>query len=275
MLPYRGNFGALRPPELARLPLPPDSMPPRRGLRPLKAWRYVGVFSPQLMACVGAVRIGPARQAFWAVWDREERRLHQRTVSGRGRIRLAPGRVQVLEPGLALELELEECPGVECVCPSDGAYAWTRKQAPVQAHGTIMLSGRPREVDALAVIDDTAGYYARHTRWEWSAGVGRSDDGRQVAWNLVRGVNDPPAQSERTVWVDGEPQEPPPSTFAADLSGVDGLRFHAEAVRERRENRLLVRSRYRQPFGSFSGELPGGLKLASGLGVMEEHDVWW
>jgi hypothetical protein len=36
-----------------------------------------------------------------------------------------------------------------------------------------------------------------------------------------------------------------------------------------------VRSRYRQPFGTFSGALPGGIELADGYGVMEEHDVWW
>ena len=56
---------------------------------------------------------------------------------------------------------------------------------------------------------------------------------------------------------------------------VDGLRFAAEATRERRENLLLVRSFYRQPFGTFSGALPGGVALAEGYGVMEEHDVRW
>ena len=34
-------------------------------------------------------------------------------------------------------------------------------------------------------------------------------------------------------------------------------------------------SRYRQPFGTFAGELPGGLELAEGYGVMEDHDVHW
>jgi hypothetical protein len=86
--------------------------------------------------------------------------------------------------------------------------------------------------------------------------------------------------SERTVWVDGEPYEPPPVTFDDDLSGVGRLRFDAEATRERRENLLLVRSRYRQPFGTFSGALPGAggpdpVLLAEGFGVIEDHDVWW
>jgi hypothetical protein len=46
-------------------------------------------------------------------------------------------------------------------------------------------------------------------------------------------------------------------------------------MRERHENLLLVRSSYRQPLGTFSGELPGGVQLAEGYGVMEDHDVWW
>jgi hypothetical protein len=38
-----------------------------------------------------------------------------------------------------------------------------------------------------------------------------------------------------------------------------------------------VRSRYRQPFGRFSGALPGPepIALAQGFGVMEDHEVWW
>ena len=31
----------------------------------------------------------------------------------------------------------------------------------------------------------------------------------------------------------------------------------------------------RQPFGTFAGALPGGIELAQGYGVMEEHDVRW
>ena len=36
-----------------------------------------------------------------------------------------------------------------------------------------------------------------------------------------------------------------------------------------------MRSSYAQPFGTFTGELPGGLRLAEGFGVMERHDVHW
>jgi hypothetical protein len=253
-------------------------MPGRLGSRPLKAWRYVGVFGPELMLCVASVRIGSARQSFWAVWDRRNARLHERTALGQAGVALSRGRVSVRARDVRIELTLDERSGIESVCVSGDGYGWTRKQGGIRAHGTVTLAGaEPVALDAHAVIDDTAAYYKRHTRWRWSAGVGRSTDGRALAWNLVDGVNDPASGSERTVWVDGDAYEPPPATFDDDLSGVGELRFQAEATRERRENLLLIRSRYRQPFGVFSGSLPGAdpIELAQGFGVMEDHDVWW
>ncbi len=274
-LPYRGRFGDPRPGRLAAIPLPPDSMPSHDGLRPLKAWRYVGVYGPELMLCAALVRIGPARQSFWAVWDRGRSRLLEQTRLGRGAVDLRPGRLTVNDAAVQLDLRLEEGDGVEAVCPSDRSYAWTRKQGGVRAHGVATIEGARHSVDARAVIDDTAAYYPRNTSWQWSAGIGISVDGRDLAWNLVAGVNDPETRSERTVWVDGQTSEPPPCVFAPGLRGVDALRFEAEAVRERTDNLVLVRSRYRQPFGVFSGELPAGITLAEGYGVMEEHQARW
>ena len=69
-------------------------------------------------------------------------------------------------------------------------------------------------------------------------------------------------------------------SFAADLSGISfaeggELSFTEWSAREENRNLLLLRSRYRQPFGTFGGELPGGLRLAEAQGVMEDHDVLW
>ncbi|HEY5428168.1 MAG TPA: DUF2804 family protein [Solirubrobacteraceae bacterium] len=275
-LPYRGVFGARRPDALRAIALPPAPMPPRRGRRPLKAWRYVGVFGPDLMICVASARIGPARQSFWAIWDRGAGRLYERTALGRGDVSLSPGGAQIEAGRLSLALTLEEGDGIETVCRSGGQYAWTRKQGGIRATGRLVTpDGRERRVEGRAVIDDTAAYYERHTAWRWSAGVGSSVDGAAVAWNLVAGVNDPVTSSERTVWVDGVASEAPATRFAPDLSAVGQLRFSAEATREHRQNLLLIRSRYRQPFGTFSGRLPDGSVLAAGFGVMEAHDVWW
>jgi Protein of unknown function (DUF2804) len=281
-LPHRGRFGDPRPPALADLPLPPAAMPSRFGARPLKAWRYIGAFSPELMACVATVRIGRARQSFWAIWDRRHARLHERTaIIGGGGVRLGPASASVRAAGVRIDLVLREQAGIESVCRSGDAYVWTRKQGAVAVSGTVALPGRPpAHLHARAVIDDTAGYHERHTHWRWSAGVGRGRGGERVGWNLVAGVNDAPRGSERAVWIDGEPFEPGPVAFAPELSSVrfaEGgeLRFEEWAAREDHTNLLLVRSSYRQPFGAFSGSLPGGVELATGFGVMEEHDARW
>jgi hypothetical protein len=249
-------------------------MPSRQGLRPLKAWRYVGVYGPDLMLCLAVVRIGPARQAFWAVWDRAAGRLHEQTTLSSGAVELQAGSVRLAARNVQLELTLEEAAGIETVCPNGRSYAWTRKQGGIPARGWISIEGRRRPIESRAVVDDTAGYHQRHTCWRWSAGVGTAADGRSVAWNLVEGINDPPRHSERTVWLDGQPVESEPLAFDAGLTGVGDLRFSAEAARERDENLLLIRSRYRQPFGTFAGRL-GEIELSTGFGVMEEHDVRW
>jgi hypothetical protein len=207
--------------------------------------------------------------------------LAERTTIRRGGVRLPPGRVEIEAAGVRAELSLaDEGEAVEVASPSGDSWIWTRKRAALHAHGTVELDGRRHPVDAMAVVDDSLGYHARRTSWRWSAGVGRTPSGERVGWNLVTGVHDGSAASERSVWVDGAAREVGPVCFAADLShlvGADGetLRFDEWAAREDHTNLLVIRSDYRQPFGSFSGELPGGVALAEGHGVMEQHDVRW
>ena len=251
-------------------------IPPRRilrGGRPLKRWRYVGIYTPGLMLCVGDARVGPIPQRWWAV-TRPDGSLYERTTMGRAGVRLDGSRVVVRARDVQIDLMLEEAGGVEVVSPHGRQWIWTRKQALVPARGVIAIEGAERSLDDVAFIDDSAGYHARRTAWRWSAGHGRLEDGRRVGWNLVTGVHDG-EPSERTVWVEGQPREVGPVQFADDLSSVGGLRFRPWSERKDSTNLLLFRSDYRQPFGTFSGELPGGLRLAEGYGVMEEHDVRW
>src|SRR3954464_3581612 len=64
-------------PSLAALPLrdeapdlaiPPARMARWRDGRPLKRWRYVGLYGPQLSLCAARVRIGPLAPSCGAVW---------------------------------------------------------------------------------------------------------------------------------------------------------------------------------------------------------------
>lgn len=255
-----------------------------RDGRPLKRWRYVGVYGPELMGCFAEVRIAGVPQTFWALWDRQARRLHERTHFRAGAVAVRDGRVRVRDRGVAVDLAFDEDEGtaVEVTSRHGAGEIWTRKRAGIRFAGTVALDGRERPLLARGVLDDSAGYHARETAWAWSAGVGTSDDGRALAWNLVNGLHDAPQGSERAVWVDGVPTEAGPVIFEESLGYVRGvedgwiLTCAIEAVRER-EDALgpLFASSYRQPFGTFSGVLPGAVALADGYGVMERHDVRW
>lgn len=260
-------------------------MPLRRSGRFLKRWRYVAAFCEELMVCAARVQVGPLGQTFWAIVDRAEGRIHEST-----RLRLPGGRGEVWhEEGIdhvmagrevRARLTVGEGKWAEAVCPAgETGYVWTRKRCDVPLRCEVRVGERRWELDARGVEDESAGYHPRHTVWSWSAGVGRSTDGRSLGWNLVSGINDPPRGSERAIWVDGEPSEPAPVSFdglqAIDFEDGSRLGFQAEQERRAAQNLLLVRYEYRQPFGTFEGSLPGGIELAHGLGVMEHHDALW
>jgi hypothetical protein len=302
-LPWRGP-GSDRP----DLPLPPGKVPIRRHGVWRKRWRYLGAFSDELMLCAARIQVGPVGQTFWALWDRERGELHERTrilppplargevwteaagAPDAGRIEWAPD-----EGGATVRIEAGERDGqqrvraflragegrwAEAVCPVPGSgdgYVWTRKRiVPVECD--VRIGELRIRASARGIEDESCGYHPKHTVWSWSAGVGETVDGRQVGWNLVSGINDPPERSERAIFLVGEPTEPGPVEFDGldAISHAEGrLEFTAECERSREEKRLLVSYSYRQPFGSFSGTLPGGLELARGLGVMEHHDAHW
>lgn len=301
-LPWRGPG-----PDRPDLALPPDKVKLRRSGIWRKQWRYIGVFSDELLLCAARVQVGPVGQTFWAVWDRESQRMIERTKllgpiargevwteldqEGAGRIDWAPAegdsRVRIEAPAAAGEEQVRAflhlgagtaSPWVESVCPTeDGLYTWTRKRvSPVACD--VRIGSRRIRLEARAVEDESCGYHERHTVWDWSAGIGRSTDGRELGWNLVRGINDPATGSERAIWIDGEPTEPAPVVFEGlDALTFDGARLEFSAICERskQEKRPFIEYSYRQPFGTFTGTLPGGIELEHGIGVIEHHDARW
>jgi len=293
-LPWRGP-GEGRP----DLPLPPGPMPLRYAGGWRKRWRYAAAFGEELIVCAARVEVGAMGQTFWAVVDRSTGELHERTrmrVPGfRGDVwhDRSAGRpweigsdelgatTHIASGQVRAKLEIGTGTWAETVCPTDeGAFVWTRKRvAPIDVD--VSLPGGKRVRTTMRGIEDeSAGYHPHHTVWSWSAGVGTATDGRWVGWNLVEGVNDPPSRSERAIWVEGEdvPREPGPVHFdgleAIDFDDGSRLGFASEAERVKRENKLIVRYSYRQPFGTFTGSV-AGVDLAEGIGVMEHHDAVW
>jgi hypothetical protein len=278
-LPWRGTAE-----DRPALPVPPDPMPLLLGRRFRKRWRWVGAFADNLIAFAAIVQVGPATMTFWGIWDRERRRLWERTrrdIPGRRRdVRMRGRSVRVRAGSIELELELDQGYPIECMCPNgEGGYSWTRKEAGMPVRGEVRIGRRTSALEGLGVIDDSAGYHRRYTSWKWSAGVGTARDGRKIAWNLVAGINDPPASSERTIWVAGQPTEPGPVAFqgleSIHFEDESRLNFSAETERTHHEGiPLLARSDYEAPFGTFGGSL-NGLPIESALGVMEAHDAIW
>jgi uncharacterized protein DUF2804 len=251
-------------------------MPRWRGRRPLKRWRYVGAYGPEVMLCAGEAHIGLIHQRFWAVATADGRLREKTTLFGSGGVRLAGPEVSIDGDGVRARLRVEEAgEPVETLSRHGDSYIWTAKRGGVRVSGLVELDGSPIQFEERGMVDDSAGYHARHTVWSWSAGVGVLTDGRACAWNLVTGVHDAPEASERTVWVDGVPSEVGQVEFASDLSQVGELTFTEWCAREDNTNALLLKSNYRQPFGTFKGTLPDGNELAAGYGVMESHDVYW
>ena len=168
MRPCRSPHGEGRTAIAPDLPLPPARMPLLRGGRPLKRWRWVGAFGPDVMACATRVSIGGVPVAWWVVWDGE--RLHERLHRRGGPVRMEPGRVRTA----GFDLRFEEDEGVEVVSPHGGQYIWTRKQGGIAVRGTVL--GRPFE--GRACVDDTAGYHARTHRVALVGGRRRRRVGR-------------------------------------------------------------------------------------------------
>ena len=255
-LPWRGP---------ANPPIEVDRLPLFRGLRPLKKWRYLGVYGADVQMCVGIARIGGGYQAFWAVDNRTTGAFRERAA---------------MWPIVHFDETSARFDGVDVtyrragdpieVVSMHGKYPiWTRK-TPVRITGTV----DGIDIDSTGLVDESAGHHVRVTRWSWSAGCGTAEDGAALTWNLVDGVHDSPTNSERTLWVDGVPQEVGPVEFAAALSRVGELQFRAETERARHDRLILVDSKYRQPFGTFTGSI-AGVTLREGYGVMERHDVRW
>jgi hypothetical protein len=60
-------------------------MPLLRGGRPLKRWRYVGVYGPELMLCAVEAFVGPFGHRFWGLAEPGGRLLGGRALLGSGR----------------------------------------------------------------------------------------------------------------------------------------------------------------------------------------------
>lgn len=158
----------------------------------------------------------------------------------------------------------------------------TFKAMGLPASGFCEISGRRHAIAGHGLLDWTVGRPARETEWRWAAGVGRAGE-TLMAWNFRTGFDDP-AQRENVVWISGIPRqvglatiEPPredaaPAVWTVSQGGLK-LNFEEHGQRQESLNLGLIASRYRQPWGRFSGTFEGA--PVDGYGVAEDHWARW
>ncbi len=258
------------------LRLPPTRMAPFHRGRPLKRWRYIAVYGPELMLCVGDARIAGLPQRWWAV-ALPDGTLMERTTARRVDRAPAPGWVLVDDGGVRIELTLEEAGGVEVVSPHGDGWIWTRKQAGLPVRGRVVADGREWPLEGpLGFIDDSAGYHARHTRL---ALVGRHrprarrrGGGAGTSW---RACTTPPRRaSARSGWTASRTRwrrsrSPTTSRASASSASTSGARA--------RTTPAAVRSKATtaSPSACSRATSREDLRSRCGYGVMEWHDVRW
>ncbi len=202
--------------------------------------------------------------------------------------------------GEALKLELEldahsSPPGLSVVSPvvGDGLVNATVKRAAMATKGTLSIANRSWSLDGgVGGTDYTQGLLSRQTAWRWAFGNGRLEDGTAFGFNLVEGFNETnPHCNENAVWIGDAVYPLPRARFRFDkadpggkaweLETADGsamLRFEPHHVHREERNLKLVRSRFLQPLGTFSGTLKVAgrtVPVRDVGGVTEDQDVLW
>ncbi|HEY3434536.1 MAG TPA: hypothetical protein VGK41_02685, partial [Solirubrobacterales bacterium] len=88
-----------------------------------KRWRYVGVFSEEVMLCAARAEVGPLTQSFWIFLDRQGPRHAARTIlrPGSREVTLDGPRLEIDGPDLRASLRLGEVAPIETTCPSGKA----------------------------------------------------------------------------------------------------------------------------------------------------------
>jgi hypothetical protein len=208
-------------------------------------------------------------------------------------------------PWVDVDLTLEQtvAPPLTAVSRVDahgGLVTSTMKTAAMNAWGTVTVHGEdpdaaPRSVSldgGTGGLDYTNGFLPRHTHWRWAYTTGRLADGRLFGLNLVSefsGIGD--ESVENAVWLDGAliPMDPKVRVLfdtndlhqpwtVRTLDGSIHLQFVPLAVHDEALNLGVLRSKFVQPTGHYTGHITvEGERIAIDRmpGVIEDQDILW
>lgn len=216
--------------------------------------------------------------------------IHDHLAAGEHRLRVEARSAGL--PELRIEARADAGPPAEplaVVLPVGRGRAMYSHKVPLPLGGEIAVGERRYALDpatCTAVLDVHKAHYPRETWWQWATGVGIDAAGRRVAFNLTANVVTEPALNENVAWVDGraEPLGAARFSLAEDPWSVrteDGtaeLVFNAQGERGEDLDYHLVRSQFRQRYGTFRGRLrlrDQTVALEDAFGLFEDHRATW
>ena len=225
----------------------------------------------------------------WRMWrDPGDDRFH-------GHVRVGV-RAPFMKPKLEVTWDLLAAggpPPLTVIAPVDGGVVnVTQKWAGLLASGLLEVDGRRFVLDGgVGGMDYTHGYLARRTAWRWAFANGRLDDGTPFGLNLVEGFNESRDDvNENALWVGNEliplgrarfSWNPTAILDTWQVRTVDGavnLTFKPFAAHQEVRDLGLVKSSFKQPVGTWSGELKVGdrtFTVRDAPGVAEDQSVLW
>ncbi len=200
--------------------------------------------------------------------------------------------VRATAKGLDLDVSLDAADAPAALAAvmelEPGRVSVTEKRALLAVNGHVNAGGADHALDGgLAGYDYTHGLMPRRTRWNWAFLLGHDDTGEPIAINLV---GSDAGALECGVFTRQGPSRVSLGRFAFDEANMVGpwsvstgddavkLDFESGAAHFERRNLGLVRSRFAQIAGAFTGSIvtpSRTVHVARALGVVEEQDVVW
>ena len=283
-----------------------------------KRWVYLAAVTDEMWLSVAFVHTGYAATAFTFVYDLAGKRmLIDRTVLGpaplarvtddfhgegelahfaRGKTRLTMTRansaldIHVRMQGIEVDAVIDESSGPPAITAiaalGDGLIDATEKRLLLGVRGAVRCGRREMKRDGgTAGYDYTHGLLPRHTQWRWAFALGRAEDGQPFGFNVVQGFV---GEAECAAFLGSEVVPIAEPRFEFDLEkpmrewrlvgdGID-LAFEPGGLHAQNTNLLVVKSRFVQPVGTFTGTVRVNgrdVRVAGLPGVAEDQDVLW
>jgi hypothetical protein len=159
----------------------------------------------------------------------------------------------------------------KCLMPVKGALSVTGTDAGGAGAGTGTSAGIEfSTTDSQLIIDDHKGYYPYVTVYDWVTGLGRTESGKLIGFNLTHNqVIDQEKYNENCLWLDGVLFPLPPVTVSRpkgvhhtwvikDQYDMVHLEFEPVTHTSVHLNYVVLCSEYEGPYGYFNGYVRKG-----------------